>query len=87
MNKNNIRTIRLIGQPYILEILNALVKPKRFSDLKDICKNERTLSKKLSLLRQNGLIDVMPVLVKNRYENHYKLTKKGEDFLRKIRSI
>ncbi|MFZ3077396.1 MAG: winged helix-turn-helix transcriptional regulator [Candidatus Aenigmatarchaeota archaeon] len=87
MNKGNIETIRLVGQPYILEILNALAKHKRFSELKDICKNERTLSKKLNILRQNGLIDVMPVLVKNRYENHYKLTKKGEDFLKKIRSI
>ena len=87
MNKDNIKTIRLIGQPYILEILNALGKPKRFNELNQICKNDRTLSKKISLLRQNALIDVMPVLVKNKYENHYKLTKKGEEFLKKIRSI
>lgn len=87
MNKDNIKTIKLIGQPYVLEILNALDNPKRFSELKQVCKNERTLSKKLSLLRQNVLIDVMPVLIKSRYENHYKLTAKGKEFLKKIKSI
>lgn len=87
MSKDSIRIIRLIGQPYILDILNALGKPKRFGELNYVCKNERTLSKKLGLLRQNGLIDVMPVLVKNRYENHYKLTAKGEEFMKKIKNI
>ncbi len=87
MVKENMKLIKLVGQPYVFEIMEALNKPKRFSELKHVCKNEKTLSKKLNLLRQNSLIDVMPILVRNKYENHYKLTTKGEAFLKKLKEI
>ncbi|MBU3957996.1 MAG: winged helix-turn-helix transcriptional regulator [Nanoarchaeota archaeon] len=87
MVKSGIKLIKLVGQPYVFDIISALKKPGRFSELRQACKNERTLSKKLNALRQNGLIGVTPVLIGGKYENHYKLTAKGEEFLRKLKSI
>lgn len=48
---------KLIASPYVLDILRQLDKSlKRFSELKKVCRNERTLSKKLDYPIGEGVV-------------------------------
>jgi DNA-binding HxlR family transcriptional regulator len=84
MYEDKLRILRIISQPYVLELLNAMIKPKRFKELVSICKNERTLTLKLKVLHKNGLVDVAPIKEGNRYFNSYRTTKKGIKVLKMI---
>jgi DNA-binding HxlR family transcriptional regulator len=84
MYEDKLRILRIISQPYVLDLLNAMEKPKRYKELVLVCKNERTLTLKLKILHKNGLIDVAPIREGNRYFNSYKTTKKGVKVLKMI---
>ena len=77
-----------ILQPYILDILHALVnQPKRFGDLKRYVNNERTLSLKLSRLQDYGLIKMEHVKVDDKYINRYNITNKGKGILESLKKL
>ena len=82
-----IDAIKLLARPYILELLEGLKSPKRFKDLKRICKNDKTLAKRLKELREFGLVDVVPLKEKGKFVNFYTITKKGKVLLKKIKEL
>jgi DNA-binding HxlR family transcriptional regulator len=79
--------IKIIAQPYVLEILEALKKPKRYRDLKPVCKNDRTLTKRINNLQELGLVESVALKEGNKYVNFYRLTNKGRNFLAKIEKL
>jgi len=87
MYEGKLRILRIISQPYVLELLNAMIKPKRFKELVGVCNNERTLTLKLKVFQKNGLIDVFPVREGNRYFNSYKITNRGIKVLKMIKEL
>ncbi len=76
--------IKLLAQPYTLDILKALKKPKRYKELKQVCKNDRTLAKRIKKLQELGFIEPIALKEEGKYINFYKLTEKGEKVLAKI---
>jgi DNA-binding HxlR family transcriptional regulator len=86
MNRK-INLIKLLAQPYTIQILEALKKPSRYKDLKEVCKSDRTLAKRVRELQELMLIEPMALKEKGKYINFYKLTKKGEEVLRKIEKL
>ena len=82
-----INVIKLLARPYVLELLKSLKKPKRFRDLKKVCKNDKTLAKRIKELQENGLIECVGIKENKRYINHYKLTKRGELILKKVNEL
>ncbi|MDE1823618.1 MAG: winged helix-turn-helix transcriptional regulator [Candidatus Micrarchaeota archaeon] len=80
--------LRLVLQPYSIEILEALrADAKRFSELKQYVANERTLSLKLSKLLESDLIKVVPKKTEKKYVNTYKISEKGLHVLEKIEKL
>ncbi len=76
------KTISLLGQEYILDILTSLSKsPKRFSDLSEACSNEGTRTIRLKLLKKAGLIETISIEVEKRAFIHYRLTERGKKIL------
>ncbi len=74
--------IRFLGESYVLDILNALSeKPKRFTDLADICPNESTRTQKVKKLEELRLIETSTIKIKRRSFIHYTLTEKGRKVL------
>jgi len=65
--------IQLVMQPYVLDILNALDKPKRFNDLLKYVKNRKTLSLKLPKLMEYGLIEHHPFKTEKGYVNTLRI--------------
>jgi len=87
MNKR-VSLIKLLAQPYALEILRELKKPRRYRDLKKVCGNDRTLSKRLRELTEIGYIEAVALRCdKGKFANYYKLTKKGIALLEKVKKI
>ena len=84
-NKTDVRN--LVLQSYILDILKALKTPKRFSDLAKIIRNKGTLSKKLSKMKKQGLVQTIPKRIKDNYVNFYSLSRSGEALLGKLRKL
>lgn len=76
--------IKLIAHPYASEILEALKKPKRYKELKLICKNDRTLTNRIKELQEFGLIVSVALKDGNKYTNFYELSGAGHALLRKI---
>ena len=75
----------ILGQPYIHDILRALLDgPKRYGDLSNSCPNETTRTIKLRRLESMNLITTMTVKIGKRPFVHYKLTEKGERFTREL---
>lgn len=88
MKEDKISVVKLVLEPYVLDILKELSKsPKRFSALSKICKNERTLSKKLRLLEESELLENTPLKVGNKYVNSYTITSRGKSILKAIMSL
>jgi len=80
--------IKIIAQPYVIEILSELKTPKRYKELKSVCKNDRTLTKRLKMLKGEGFIEIIPVKnEKDKFLNSYRITKKGEELLNKVKKL
>jgi DNA-binding HxlR family transcriptional regulator len=79
--------IKFLAQPHTIEILKVLRKPKRYKDLKNVCKIDRTLAKRLKYLQELKLVETIALKEGGKYINFYKLTKRGEEILRKIEKL
>ena len=79
--------IQLMMQPYVIDILNALDKPKRFNDILKYVKNRKTLSLKLPKLMKYGLIEHFPLKTPKGYVNSYIISKKGKDIVNKLERL
>jgi DNA-binding HxlR family transcriptional regulator len=85
MDKRNWMLFITIGKPYSLDIMMSLFEsPKRFTDLNKACPIEKTRTKRLKELLDEGLIDVTVKPIGKRNFMHYILTKKGEDTFKKV---
>ena len=56
-------------------------------ELRNKIKTRRTLSTKLSRLREYGLINVVPIQVGNRYVSSYIITDKGKRIMRLLEKM
>jgi len=82
------KLLRLLCQPYSLEILSMLYKePRRFVDLSDACPNERTRTNRLRVLEEAKLIETTPMKIKKRTFVHYRLTDKGKQIFEIIMKL
>lgn len=84
MEESKLDVLKLVMQSYVLPLLNALDKPKRFNDLVRLFKSRRTLTIKLSKLKKMGLIEYSPIETDRGYANGYVLSKKGKELLRRL---
>ncbi len=88
MVESKLDIIRIVLQPYVLDILHALEnEPKRFVELKKYVRSEMTLSSKLSRLLKYGLIEIVPLKTERRYMNAYIISKKGKEIVKKLEKI
>lgn len=87
MKDNKFDLVHLVMEPYVLDILHALDKPKRFSDLIQYVKNRKTLSIKLSKLLKYGLVEHFPLKVADGYANSYTISKKGMKLLKGLEKL
>ena len=87
MIERKLDVIKLIAQPYALNILSALKKPKRYKDLKSVCKNDRTLAKRIKVLKEMELIEPIALKEREKYTNFYRLTKNGYLVLAEIEKL
>jgi DNA-binding HxlR family transcriptional regulator len=88
LKKEKSRTIGVLGKQFSIEILEALNgKPHRFSDLKAQCPNDRTRTRRLRELRENGLIKTIIIQVEDRNFIHYILTEKGKRALELVKQL
>lgn len=80
--------IHLVGKPYILDIMEFLSEqPRRFVDLSDACRNEKTRTVRLRELERANLVETVAVKVGKRNFIHYCLTEKGASVLKEIAKI
>lgn len=80
MKKKNI--LQVLGRSHAIEILNSLNKePKRFLDLKDVCRSNRTRVERLRELEEKGLVRTVPKLIERRAYTLYEITVLGKDAL------
>jgi DNA-binding HxlR family transcriptional regulator len=87
MEESKLDVLKLVMQPYVLPLLNALDKPKRFNDLMGLFKSRRTLTIKLSKLKKMGLIEYSPIETDKGYANGYAISKKGKEFIKKLNKL
>lgn len=87
MKESKLDVLKLVMQPYVLPLLNALDKPKRFNDLVRLFKSRRTLTIKLSKLKKMGLIEYSPIETNKGYANGYVVSKKGKELLRRLKKF
>jgi len=80
LGNNKWRLLREISRPYAPDILEALQnKPMRFTDLKSICKSQKTLTQRLRSLEECGMIALEMQNEKKRKARFlYVLTQKGK---------
>ena len=87
MKEEKFDLVKLTMEPYVLDILNILDKPKRFNELAGYIKNRKTLSLKLPKLMKYGLIEYAPMKTDKGYANAYIITKKGKDLVEKLNKL
>ena len=79
--------LKIISKPYAYEILETLsIIPKRYSQI-EVCKVDRTKTKRLKELKKFGLIENMIVKGKDRNFIAYIITRKGMDVLDKLKNL
>ena len=77
MKKKNI--LKILGQSHTLEILSSLnERPRRFIDLEEVCKSNRTRSARLKELEQKKLIKRVPKIIGKRAYTFYEITPLGK---------
>lgn len=70
--------LHLVGEKYIYEILRSLSEsPKRYTDLKQVCSSDRTLTRKLQNLQDAGLVDTEMGKKGRKAVINYRLTDRG----------
>jgi DNA-binding HxlR family transcriptional regulator len=79
--------LQLLLEPYVIDLLTALSKPKRFNDLVKYVKSRQTLTLKLSKLLKQGLIEHFPLKIKEGYANSYVISKKGKALVAKLEKL
>ena len=85
MGEKNI--LRVLGQSHALEILASLdEKPMRFTDLKEVCKSNRTRSAKLKESEKEKLLKLCQKLGSRAY-TFYEITPLGKQALELCRSL
>jgi DNA-binding HxlR family transcriptional regulator len=87
MKESKLDVLKLVMQPYVLTLLNALDEPKRFNDLIGLFKSRRTLTIKLTKLKEMGLIEYSPIETNKGYANGYVISKKGKEFLKGLEKL
>ncbi len=88
MDRDKEELFHLIFEPYILNILNNLkAGRKRFKDLKQLTKNDRTLSSKLKKLKELGLINTEPIEKDEKFFTGYNITDKGIKIIKALDKI
>jgi len=87
VEEGRLDVLKLVMQLYVLSILNALDKPKRFNDLLGFFKSRRTLTIKFSKLKKMGLFEYSPIETDKGYANGYAISKKGKELLRWLEKI
>jgi DNA-binding HxlR family transcriptional regulator len=79
--KDELDPREIILQRYVIDILRELKTPKRYGELQAKIRTRRTLSTKLFKLKKYGLINVVPILIGNRYVSSYSITNKGKKII------
>lgn len=88
MIAKKLEILQIILKPYTLDILRALAsQQKRYSDLKEQVKNDRTLSLKLSTLQDYGLIKMVHAKMNGKYVNLYEITNEGKNLLERLKKL
>jgi len=85
--KGKFDIVQLAMQPYVLTLLKALEKPRRFNELVKLFKSRRTLTIKLTKLKEKGLIEFYPLKTDKGYANAYIISKKGKSIVEKLERI
>ncbi|MDE1846147.1 MAG: winged helix-turn-helix transcriptional regulator [Candidatus Micrarchaeota archaeon] len=81
-------TLKVVLQPYVMGLLWLCRNtPKRFKNLREYVRNERTLSQKLQKMQRYGLLDVAPVKIEGKYVNSYRTSKMGTEMVQKLERI
>jgi len=82
------KVVKILGRSYAVEILESLGKqPKRFVDLKDVCKSNRTRTVRLKELKGEGLIAATPKMLGDRAYTFYEITPLGKRALELVRNF
>jgi DNA-binding HxlR family transcriptional regulator len=84
MERRKFDILQLAMQPYVLTLLTALDKPKRFNDLVKLVRSRRTLTIKLTKLMKHGLIEYHPLKTNDGYVNSYVISDKGVAVVKKL---
>jgi len=89
VGNNKWHFLQEISKPYCPEILEALQSESvRFTDLKKICKSQKTLTQRLRALEDCGVIEQeMRKERKKRAINVYLLTQKGKTAIGIVQEI
>ncbi len=87
MKEGRFDIVQLAMQPYVLNLLNALDKPKRFNDLVRLVKSRRTLTIKLGKLMTHELIEYYPLKTNKGYANAYIISNKGKQLLKGLEKL
>lgn len=86
--KKKPRTIGVLGKAFAIEILEAIrEKPKRFSDLKQQCQNDKTRANRLKGLKKTNFIKTVIIEIKEQSFIHYHITPKGENALKILQQL
>ena len=87
MEKKSLDILKIVIKPYAYEILESIsVLPKRYSQI-DVCKVDRTKTKRLKELKKYGLIENMIVKGKDRDFIAYIITRKGMDVMDELKNL
>jgi len=73
---------------HFFQILKSLEEtPLRYVDMKDVCENESTRSRKVRILEENKLIETISMKIRKKSYVHYKLTDKGRKVLELLKGV
>ena len=82
MENKNWTIIPLLGEPYIIEILESISpSPKRYLDFAKACPNETTRSDRLRKLEEAGIVKTSSLKAGKRSFVHYELSRKGRKIM------
>jgi len=88
LTKKKPRTIGVLGKAFAIEILEAIhEKPRRFSDLKQQCPNDKTRANRLKGLKKTSFIKTVIIEIKEQSFVHYCITDKGEKALKLLQQL
>lgn len=84
-SKEPYNIFRIASKPYGFEILSNLYKnPKRFTDLKEVCPNDKTLTLRLNEFKKVKLVKTTINKYKEREFIHYNITELGKKIIQSV---